>query len=333
MSTAFLNQQNFDTLGPELVRAAYQGILGREPDDAGLLEYVKNLESHKEFHSILDILVRSLEAWKRNTCAQPRELARQVVLGLCGFEPSAAYLDQCAADVEANKDLSRFIAKVAADHRPEWQGMGAAGLPLVSAESEADGPSHVARGASRDQQDSSNEDRRGVLLGLFRGIVDREPDEAELLGLVNAWNAGTPFESLTRELLNRQRAARPAQLDATDLGESVRTIYLALLGREPDAMGLQGYVQFLADGGRLVDVAVDIGGSQEHWLKQLADRAEGLVTLTFQALLQRDPDEAALAAYADSMRQHHDLRGLIAELGSSREHREKLLRSVLAQRF
>jgi len=49
----------------ELVRLAYRGVLGREPDPTGMTDYSKLLVETKDFAALLSILARSREHWEK----------------------------------------------------------------------------------------------------------------------------------------------------------------------------------------------------------------------------------------------------------------------------
>ena len=111
----------------------------------------------------------------------------------------------------------------------------------------------------------------------------------------------------------------------------VRAAFDALLAREPEPSALVAQLEFLANGGALRDLLAAIDQAPEHWSRQVQVHAESVVQLVFEALLGRQADPEAAASYAAAIRAGRDIRDFINEVGTSREHRAKLLRSLEAK--
>src|SRR5213082_2480780 len=105
----------------------------------------------------------------------------------------------------------------------------------------------------------------------------------------------------------------------------VRSIYVGILGREPDPEGLKTYCNELLRTGNLAGMVADIATSREAWEKQLGAHLEELVRDTYLGLLRREPDEDALSTYVEELRNTRDLPGLLATIDRSQEHWERLL--------
>ena len=117
----------------------------------------------------------------------------------------------------------------------------------------------------------------------------------------------------------------------------VRAAYQGILGRPPDAAGLATYARELSTRRDLAWLLADLAQSDECQ-RALLDRnpgmalkeklsvadAERLVQATFQALLFREAEVEALAAYSRLLVDTGDIAQFIAEIGNSQEHRDRI---------
>jgi hypothetical protein len=107
--------------------------------------------------------------------------------------------------------------------------------------------------------------------------------------------------------------------------EVLAEAYQGILGREPDPDGLATHGTTLTETGRLAPVLDAMVQSEEAWRRLLGRRAEALVGAVFRALLDREPEDEARAAYADSLARTGDLEALIHAVGRSAEHEALML--------
>ncbi|MFG5408131.1 hypothetical protein ABXN37_08420 [Piscinibacter sakaiensis] len=123
----------------------------------------------------------------------------------------------------------------------------------------------------------------------------------------------------------RREGWQPAEAEGL-----VRAVFAGLLGREPDEEALRAYSEFLVGSQNPAGLVGDVAGSAEHLQQVVAQQAPALVQLVFRALLEREADPEALAAYSARLTETRDLQALVAEVGASREHRNLLLRRLAA---
>src|ERR1700687_349902 len=112
--------------------------------------------------------------------------------------------------------------------------------------------------------------------------------------------------------------------------ELVSAAYLGILGRLPDEAGLKAYCAELggsrSKGGRnLAELLSALSRSPEHWKKSLEQRAEELVRTAFKGILQREPREQEIKAFAAQIRKGSELRPLLSAVATSQEHWEQSL--------
>ena len=110
-------------------------------------------------------------------------------------------------------------------------------------------------------------------------------------------------------------------LHLTDL---LRDSYLGLLGREPDALGLEAYKAELARTRNLAELLTDMAHSDEFWEKMVAVRSAELVDAAFRGLLGREPDAEASAGYAEVLTEKKDISAVLADIVRSDEFWEKM---------
>ena len=157
---------------------------------------------------------------------------------------------------------------------------------------------------------------------LYRGLLGRAADAGGLATYGGTIAAGELLQAVveigsSREAWERQLGERAEEL--------VRLLFLALLQREPEPAALAVYVAQLREHKDLRHLIGSIAGSAEHFGLQLAAAGEQWVRQLYLTLLQREPEPAALAAYAAQLREHRDLIRLITALAQSDEHWRKLL--------
>ncbi len=87
----------------EIIRAAYTGILSREPDEAGWTAYSRELRKTGNLDHILRDLAASKESWESRFYDYPDELVRLVYRGLLGREPDAQGLAHYIQQIVNNK--------------------------------------------------------------------------------------------------------------------------------------------------------------------------------------------------------------------------------------
>lgn len=105
----------------------------------------------------------------------------------------------------------------------------------------------------------------------------------------------------------------------------VRAAYVGILGREPDAEGLASHVARLRRDGQMAAVLSDIAGSEEAWRRGLAAHAPDIVGAAFRALLGREPEDEARAAYADLLSRTGEIETFLREVADSPEHGTRVM--------
>jgi Domain of unknown function (DUF4214)/Sulfotransferase family len=335
----------------ELVRAAYIGLLGRPPDEAGLKMYRAELgrspaEGGRNLAELLSALSRSPEHWKRSLEQRAEELVRTAFKAILRREPSEQEIKTSAAQLREDGELARLLNAVATSQEHWDQSLARKSRELVltlyrsifnrdpdsrSLETYAaqlaaskDIPSLLSVIAASQEfwhkQLASRAEE--FVRAAYQTLLGREPDE----GALRAYGAQLREHKSIAELL---RAITHSQehwevLVRKRSEELVRTVFSALLNRDPEEAALKAYVTQLDSGLRLGDLLSAIGRSEEHWARLLDERAEQLVGAIFRGLLGRDPDNVGLAAYVTRLKASKDLANVVALIGKSQERSRKL---------
>ncbi len=280
----------------ELVRAAYLGILGRLPDDAGLKVHCAELgwprlKAAKSLAELLATISRSPERWKRSLAQHADELVRAVFRGVLHREPREEELGTLAAQLRQSGSVSALLAGLA-DSQEHWeQRLGARSEELV--------------------------------LELYRRLFGRDPASGALRSYATQLKANGDIAGLLSEIgASQEFWQRQVAHRAEDL---VRMAFRMLLGREPEEEALRAYAAQLKEHKNLEETLAAIAQSPEHWDIVLRQSAEQVVRDVFAALLRRAPEEAALQAYVGGIRSGQQLSEVLASVGHSQEHWELLL--------
>src|SRR6202049_3465099 len=102
----------------ELVRAAYLGMLGRLPDDAGLKAYCAELGSGlkggKGLAGLLTAVATSQEHWERSLARRSQELVLALYRSIFNRYPDSQRLQGYATQLKANKDIPGLLSAIGA---------------------------------------------------------------------------------------------------------------------------------------------------------------------------------------------------------------------------
>ena len=330
----------------ELVSAAYVGILGRPPDEPGLRARCAELgwprsKSAGNLAEILAAMSHSPERWKRSLQQRADELVRGVFAALLQREPLEEELRTLTAQLRQSGDLYALIASVATSQEC-WERLLEArseelvltlyrlvfgrdpdsGLLKVYAsqlkESRDLSCLLAAIGASQEFWQLQVAHRAGDLVrAAYRSLLRREPEEAALNAYAEQLKEHKSLEQTLEALARSAELGDVVQRDGAE--KLVRSIFAALLSREPEEAALKSYAANIRQGQPLEEVLSSVGRSREHWQLLLREQAEVIVTAIFRGLLKRDPDSAGLAGHAAHLRTTNDLATVIATIGNSRE--------------
>jgi hypothetical protein len=185
--------------GAALLRSAYAGILGREPDAEGLAAYSEALHRHGEAAPVLEEISLSDEAWVRILRGRAASVVTAAYQGLLWRDPEPGEIELYAAPLAGSGDLASFLAE------------------LGQCEEHLAGLRERGRGLDPDRSSHPTDlliDPESVVTATFQGLLGRDPEPdakaayASLLrerGDLSSFIAevGRSIEHRKRLLLNR----------------------------------------------------------------------------------------------------------------------------------
>lgn len=162
---------------------------------------------------------------------------------------------------------------------------------------------------------------------LYDFILKRDPDQPGLVGWTNYLRGSCNAASLAQTVEAFFDSMEFRTLKPLTLMDLVTTIYRAMLGHDPDAPGLQGFV------GHFRSTRTSVAGEFAHsneFLNDLPDFESGalvgqLVTRLYQQFLGRTPASSERNAWVDYLQSTHDTDTTINAFITSQEFEAKAL--------
>jgi len=144
----------------------------------------------------------------------------------------------------------------------------------------------------------SNEDYLKILYAAF---FDRDPDPAGWDGWMNAMNSGTGREDVLKGFIYAaefNQLCRDFEIMPNPVVAFVTRFYQLCLKRDPDVLGLDGWVTSLLSGKNVgADVAEGFIYSPEFTKTVISN--EEYLNILYKAFFNRDPDPAGLQNWLD----------------------------------
>jgi hypothetical protein len=319
MATGFLSRLFTRIFAGALVREAYAGVLGREPDSDGFAAHTARVRRTGRLAQVLQTLTGSDEAMAGRSMALSRVAEREPIEGLkalslpvltqaywgiLGRAPDDEGLAAYACKLQQTGDLASLLAEISRSDEA-WSLALQARAQVIGTELHA-----ALRGVDGLAGDAEKHLPPLLATQGLRGLVEFLAQGPE------HW----------RQLLRRN----PEVL--------VAAAYVSLLDRQPGPEELRSQAQRLAETADLVEFLSGIGRSEEHAARTLQWRTtpaearagtdatrwpkpEGIVVAAFESLLGHAPEPEALARYSTQLRKTGNVAGFLAELSDSIEHR------------
>lgn len=329
-----------------LVNAAYRGVLGRAPDVAGAESYGRALRGQGELAGVISSLIDSKEFLQRQLELRAPDMVRSIADGLLdtAFDGKSAR-DQAIALAEQGELQSAVMLLGRSD--AFWKSVFAerahelrehlvraifgsdAGIqgPDEWADLLRQGPSGLTEVIA--QALSSEEVWERQLTGhsdeltqaAFGALLGRDAEPAALAGYGAAIQSTDGFARVLSDIAKSDESwQRQIELHAEDL---LHAVYSGVLERRAEPSEKTEHAYRLRNAESLGSLLAEVAHSDEFWGKSLEKRADLLVRICFNALLGREPDQDALAAYTGDLKNSHDLAALVANVAGSTEHWER----------
>jgi hypothetical protein len=126
-------KRSLAALVPELVRAIFRGLLGRDPEPTALDSYAKRFAVNHDLGAVVADIVQSEEFRKRSLAALAPELVRSTFQGLLEREPESEALVFYTKAVEGDGDLSGILTQIVRSQEYRKRSTGVFAQELVRA--------------------------------------------------------------------------------------------------------------------------------------------------------------------------------------------------------
>ena len=325
----------------EFIRAAYVGILGRDPDDGGSDAYSRELQTSGRLAKILGDISSSPEALARNVAAHATALVRLVFRGLLHRDPTDEEIAIYAEQLKDQESLGAVVSRIVRTSE-YWQGLlrarsaellRTAWRAILGTEPDdhalekyliegADFEDSLTRlGSSELLEGLIERHAEALVASAYRKLLSTVPDSQTQKRLAAQLRQTKDISALLAVIALAERPSVWLELNAE---EFVQAAYQGLLSRQPDPELLKAEAAKLKDGKHLTEFMSELGRSQEHWDALLHARASDMVGEVYRGLLNRDPDPEGLTTYVPQFARDGDLASLIATVGGSEEHKATL---------
>lgn len=175
-----------------------------------------------------------------------------------------------------------------------------------------------------------------IINSIYLGILGREADSESLKSYQKTLAAKCNLAEIAGELASSEEGW---DYRVRQNHQQVTTaVFHALLGRAPDAEAKEAYRLHFESGGSLQAFIAEVGSSAEHKALLLGQQSQDisgedrkrvqyvdLIYQTYQALLGRDPEPEMVDSNLNRLMETGDCVGFIKDVGSSREHKVRLL--------
>ncbi|MDI1307900.1 MAG: polysaccharide pyruvyl transferase family protein [Methylotenera sp.] len=205
----------------DIVKAIYQGILGRQADEVGFAAYFESLKKSGDIESVINEISGSEEAWKNHFYAYPEALVSLVFKGLLAREPEAEALTNYSEKLTEHQNLAEVLSEVGQSQEYWEYILGVNATKIVN--------------------------------GIYLGLLGREADEAGSLTYCEKIKQTGDFVSVITQVGQSQEFQIRSRQEST-IGkqnkpelvqrvESINDLYLKFFGRDVSNLELAKHLE------------------------------------------------------------------------------------------
>jgi hypothetical protein len=248
VAQAFVSSPEFTSSHPDAtsaITAFYQNMLGRAPDAAGLQSWVSAANNGM-----------SLTAIAQGFLASSEYASSPVLLN----EAGNSSVDTGSWNIKFTDGSGMQVNQTGVAADLTYGGNFAVAVPAVGG-----APQFITMGAGGAPQQSTitgiaPTDATADVASLYQGILGRAPDAAGLQAWASAVNNGMSLQTVAQQLI-----ASPEFTGKNgDATSAITAFYQNILGRAPDAAGLQSWVSAANNGMSLTTIAAGFLASPEY---------------------------------------------------------------------
>ena len=239
----------------EILREAYVGVLGREPDAVGLAAHAAHIEQKGQLAPVLAEMSQSTEAWEIALKGRAEAIVHQLHDALREGDTHPDDFATWTAQLRATSDLGAVTGSMT-QGAAHWREMArrdpdalinAAFVALLERQPDLDGLTHYTN-LLRDTGDIA------LFLSSVCGSIEHQTRVLERSGaLLSVQTTPVTMSSFSHEAL-------------------VNAAFRGLLGREPDPEALLAYTTSLQETGDVAGFLAEVGQSAEHRKRVLLKR-------------------------------------------------------------
>jgi serralysin len=172
-----------------------------------------------------------------------------------------------------------------------------------------------------------NPDNQTFVTLLYKNVLGRTPDAAGLTNWTNALAAGMNradailgFSESVEDMEKSKAAIEKGLWLSDDNAAKVARLYHATLNRLPEAGGLENWTAALRSGSSLLKITDGFTGSAEFQQKYGSLNETAFVTLLYNNVLGRGPDNAGLTNWTNALRAGSTRASVVIGFSESNEH-------------
>jgi len=175
-----------------------------------------------------------------------------------------------------------------------------------------------------------NPDNKTFVTLLYKNVLGRTPDAAGLTNWTNALNAGMSrsdavlgFSESAEDMEKSKATVEKGLWLIDDQAAQIARLYHTTLSRLPDAGGLENWTAALKSGAALLQLSNGFIDSTEFQQKYGNLNNTAFVTLLYNNVLGRNPDNAGLVNWTNSLNAGNTRASVVVGFSESAEHISK----------
>jgi GrpB-like predicted nucleotidyltransferase (UPF0157 family) len=269
-----------------VVNELYSALLNRPADSRGLAVYTAQLTSPTDIGPIVKTIANSEEHWHRLIRGHAEQLVGLSFQKLLNRDPSAQELAEKTGALSTAAALGELLQTLSTSDE-HWD-------------------AQLALRATEFASDVANE--------LLSDVHAGEKNSPAAV-------PGSAFDSVVHGIAAIMRSDEyGAALFRRHAASVVNGMYAGLLNRSADTEGLAVYTAELTAPSDIGPIIQKIANSEEHWHTSIRGHADQLVHLSFQHLLDREPNSVELMERTGALTTTTALGELLKTLSTSEEH-------------